>query len=262
MIATLKKYNLFVKAGAVVFVLFLFKTVADHFGWSIISINALTSAFFGGVFFILGIIMAGVVTDFKESEKIPGELAVLLKAVRNDTRILPDSSAQVGSLKKHIDSLARELLTAINTNLRANRWKKSDIDRIVNQINDDIGILWAQNAPPSILSKLRDSLTNIDRLSHRIDYIEETSFMPAAYKVLEIAVAAVLMIFVFSKNEWGLGGLLLFGAIGFVLVSLILLIKDIDNPFEVGKNTAADVDVSVLFKLEAVWQKQSGVDQL
>jgi hypothetical protein len=44
-----------------------------------------------------------------------------------------------------------------------------------------------------------------------------------------------------------IGGLLLFALITFVLT-------DIDNPFEYNKNTVADVDVSVLFKLESFWK--------
>jgi hypothetical protein len=259
MLSIVQKHSLFFKAGSVVAVLFLFKIIADHFGWSIISINTLTSAFFGGVFFVLGVIMAGVLTDFKESEKIPGELAVLLKAIRSEASMLPPVPG-FSSSKERIISLDTELLSMINSNLRANHWKKSGIDQIIDRMNAEIGILWSLNAPATILSKMRDSLVAIDRQSHRIDYIEETGFMPAAYKVVQIAVAAVLMIFVFSKNEWGVGGLLLFGAIGFVLLSLVLLIKDIDNPFEVGKNSAADVDVSVLFKLESFWEKQSGAD--
>jgi hypothetical protein len=34
----------------------------------------------------------------------------------------------------------------------------------------------------------------------------------------------------------------------------VQLIHDIDNPFEYGKNTVADVDTSVLFKLENFWK--------
>lgn len=254
MIVLFQKYRLFYKAGAIVGVLFLAKIVVDHFGWSVISINTLTSAFFAGVFFVLGIIMAGVVADFKEAEKVPGELAVLLKAMRNEASLIPENPTQFDSYKNRILDHNSELLSAINSNFRANHWKKSRIDDILNQINSDISVLWTQGAPTGLLLKLRDYLTSIDRISHRIDYIEETSFLPAAYKVVESAVAAVLLIFVFAKNEWGVGGLMLFGAIGFVLLSLVLLIKDIDNPFEVGKNSCADVDLSVLFKLERAWQ--------
>ena len=52
----------------------------------------------------------------------------------------------------------------------------------------------------------------------------------------------------------GFGGLLLFALIAFVLTAIVQLIHDIDNPFEYGKNTVADVDTSVLFKLEKFWK--------
>ena len=102
--------------------------------------------------------------------------------------------------------------------------------------------------------KLRDNLTNIDRLSHRLDYIAYTSGISGAYIICDLSLAAVLIIFIFAKNEWGFGGLLLFALIAFVLTAIVQLIHDIDNPFEYGKNTVADVDTSVLFKLENFWK--------
>jgi hypothetical protein len=46
-------------------------------------------------------------------------------------------------------------------------------------------------------------------------------------------------------------GLLLLGSIAFLLIGIILLIKDMDNPFEFGNGTHADVDLSILFELES-----------
>jgi len=34
------------------------------------------------------------------------------------------------------------------------------------------------------------------------------------------------------------------------LTSLMILIQDMDNPFEYGKNSAADVDLKILLKLK------------
>jgi hypothetical protein len=51
-----------------------------------------------------------------------------------------------------------------------------------------------------------------------------------------------------------IGGLALFALITFVLTAIVQLIHDIDNPFEYNKNTVAEVDVSVLFKLESFWK--------
>jgi hypothetical protein len=47
---------------------------------------------------------------------------------------------------------------------------------------------------------------------------------------------------------------LLFALVTFVLTAIVQLIHDIDNPFEYNRNTVADVDTSVLFKLEHFWK--------
>jgi hypothetical protein len=50
--------------------------------------------------------------------------------------------------------------------------------------------------------------------------------------------------------------LLLFGSVSFVLISLLMLIKDMDNPFEFGKKTSADVDLTILFDLEKEFENR------
>lgn len=97
---------------------------------------------------------------------------------------------------------------------------------------------------------MRSELTNIDRISNRIETISETTFIPAAYGIAELAVAAVLLVLLFVKTEPYYEGLALIGATSALLIGLILLIKDMDNPFEVGKDTYADVDMSLLWRLE------------
>jgi hypothetical protein len=158
--------------------------------------------------------------------------------------------AQEKDIICHIEGL----LTTINDNIRNNHWHKSQLDEEINKINKDIVDLWTKGASPAPLMKLRDNLTNLDRLSHRLDYIAYTSGISGAYVICDFSLAAVLIIFVFAKNDWGFGGLMLFALIAFVLASIVQLIHDIDNPFEYGKNTVADVDTSVLFKLENFWK--------
>ena len=40
-------------------------------------------AVFTGAFFVVGLLLAGIMTDFKESEKIPGEIACNLEAIQD-----------------------------------------------------------------------------------------------------------------------------------------------------------------------------------
>ena len=254
------RYSFFPRVILVVIALLVLKSLADNAGWAVIPINTLTGAFFGGVFFTISIIFAGAMTDYKEAEKIPGELAVILKALHNDARMLYPQKVEKASVDKLVMNTER-LLSVINENFRSNKWHKKNLDIVINQLADDIAVLIAAGASAGILMKMRDNLTAIDRLSHRIDAIQETSFIPSAYAMTELAVAAVLLIFIFAKNEWAFGGIALFSAISFVLIGIILLIRDMDNPFEYGKHTYADVDLSVLFKLETRWQNQQSTTE-
>jgi hypothetical protein len=43
-----------------------------------------------------------------------------------------------------------------------------------------------------------------------------------------------------------------------LLVALLLLIRDMDNPFEVGKKTYADIDLFLLWDLEKKLDEKTG----
>jgi len=125
-----------------------------------------------------------------------------------------------------------------------------EINSTMNAINNDICLLSGKGIAPPLIVKLRAELTSIDRISNRIKTIAETSFIPAAYGIAELAVGAVLIMLLFLKIEPVYEGFALIGATSSLLIGLILLIKDMDNPFEVGKKTYADVDLSLLWDLE------------
>ena len=97
---------------------------------------------------------------------------------------------------------------------------------------------------------MRNELANIDRISNRIETIKETTFIPAAYNVAQLAVVAAILTLLFTNIDRFIDGIIMTGVISLILISLILLIKDMDDPFEVGKKTYADIDLSLIYKLE------------
>ena len=86
--------------------------------------------------------------------------------------------------------------------------------------------------------------------------ITRTEFIPAAYAVAEIATAAVILVMLFIKNDPYLEGSVIFVFLSLMLISLVLLIKDMDNPFEFHQGTNADVDVETLFKLGTYFEER------
>jgi hypothetical protein len=248
----LRKYALFIRVGFIIAALVILELVVAWRGLAFITINSLTTTFLSGTFFIIGLILAGALSDYKEAEKIPAEFVTVLKSMHHDALILAEQSSSLESGR----SLARhteDLLVSINNNFRGNHWHKKALDPHIGEINADLSLLLQHSAPAVLVGKVRDNVTSVERLSNRVDVIIETSFIPTAYKVAEVAVAAVAFIFVFARNEWGAGGLVTMSAIVFLLASVVMLVKDMDNPFEYNKNTFADVDLSLLFRLEDYW---------
>jgi hypothetical protein len=241
-----KKWGLTIEALVIVFILLVLKALIFYYGLEVATASPLIPALVGGVIFTIAIIFTGTLADYKESEKIPGELAASIKALYNDSKVLPIDDKITSTMRIHI----KELLHAINSNFRKNNWDLHEINSTMNAINNDIRLLSVKGMAPPLIVKLRVELINIDKISNRIKTIAETSFIPAAYGIAELAVGAVLILLLFLKIEPVYEGLALIGATSSLLIGLILLIKDMDNPFEVGKKTYADVDLSLLWDLE------------
>ena len=95
------RYKLFFQAGIIGITVLLLMLIAAHYKLNVITINTLTGTFFGGVFFTISIIFTGVMTDFKEAEKIPGEMAVLLKAMHADAMLISTQGAECARGKRY-----------------------------------------------------------------------------------------------------------------------------------------------------------------
>ena len=242
----MKKWGLTLKVLAIVFILLIIKMVISQFDLDIATASPLITALVGGVIFTIAIIFTGTLTDYKESEKIPGELAASLKALYNDSMMVRNNDKITDDMRSHI----RELLQMMISNFRKNVWELDEIGSAMDSINEDIYKLAENGVAPQFLVKLRTEMINIDKISNRIETITETTFIPAAYGIAELAVAAVLLVLLFVRTDPYYEGLALIGATSSLLIGLIMLIKDMDNPFELGKNSYADVDLNILFGLE------------
>ncbi|MFZ2412127.1 MAG: hypothetical protein WAW23_11195 [Candidatus Methanoperedens sp.] len=249
----MKKWGLVFKVLAIVSVLLVIKRIIDIFNLDVATASPLITALVGGVIFTIAIIFTGTLTDYKESEKIPGELAASIKALYRDSRGAHTSNEKTSS---DMRSQVVGLLQVLNSNFRNNAWKLEELNPALDGIDDSINRLAEKGLAPPLVVKLRVELTNIERMSNRIKTIAETTFIPAAYGIAELAVAAVLLVLLFVKTEPYYEGLALIGATSSLLIGLIMLIKDMDNPFEVGKNSYADVDLYLLWELEDYFKKK------
>jgi len=249
------KWGLIFKAFGITLSLLMVRLVFDYLNFDILSVTSLITAFIGGAIFTIAIIFAGTLTDYKESEKIPSEIATSIRSFYSDLDLV---RVQDKTLVPRMQENTATLLRSINTNFRNNTWSMEEMDNAVDTLNADIGRLVDLNVPPNFIIKLKTEMTNIDRISHRVKTIAETSFIPAAYAISELAAAGVIILLFFVQLDPFYEGLILFTVLCMLLTALLLLIRDMDNPFEVGKKTYADIDLFLLWDLEKKLDEKTG----
>ncbi len=76
-----KKWGITTRAVVVTLILLIPRTIIDFYGMDVVPINTVVGAFITGAIFTIAIIFTGTFTDFKESEKVGGELAASLKTL-------------------------------------------------------------------------------------------------------------------------------------------------------------------------------------
>jgi hypothetical protein len=249
------KWGLIFKAFVITLALLVVRLIFDYLNFDVLSVTTLITAFIGGAIFTIAIIFAGTLTDYKESEKIPGEIATSIRTFYSDLDLIrvPDKT-----LVRRMQENTAALMRCINTNFRNNVWSMEKMGSAIDTLNADIAKLVDLNVAPNYVIKLKTEMTNIDRVSHRVKTIAETSFIPAAYAISELAAAGVIILLFFVRLDPFYEGLVLFTVLSMLLVALLLLIQDMDNPFEVGKKTYADIDLFLLWDLEKQLDEKTG----
>jgi hypothetical protein len=80
---------------------------------------------------------------------------------------------------------------------------------------------------------------------YRVEVIQETTFVPTVYGLAYIGTGLLTGGLLLTEIEPFGESLLFIGAISFLLVRLLLLIADLDNPFSSGPSMSVE-NVSVL----------------
>lgn len=248
-----KKWGIIFKAVLIMLGLLVIRTAIDLAGYDIIPVNRVVGAFITGAIFTIAIIFTGTFTDFKESEKVGSELATALKALYNDSRVLPLADEKpLIIFRSHI----RDLHRTIRDSLLENRFELSAVNQAMDRMNDDIRTLAFLNVAPPLIAKLRNEMGAIDKICNRIEVIIRTDFIPAAYALAEIATGGVVLLLFFLHMDNIFESTMIFVIVTTMLIGLLLLIHDMDNPFEFGADAYADVDLESLVMLENYFDEQ------
>ena len=151
----MNKWGLIIKAAGITGVLLIVRLVFDYLNYDVLSLTNLITAFISGAIFTIAIVFAGVLTDFKESEKIPGEIATSIRTLYSDLTLIRVPDKEITS---RMQEKVYNLLVTINTNFRNNTWNLKEMDHTIDLFVEDISRLVDMNVPPQFTVKLKNDL--------------------------------------------------------------------------------------------------------
>jgi|APCry1669188879_1035177.scaffolds.fasta_scaffold03140_6 hypothetical protein len=207
--------------------------------------NTLFTSLIASTVFLLGFLLSGVLSDYKESERIPGELSTSLETLALDINAIPtlNPNAEINPCLNSITILSKLLidwlLERVPTSQLICGFHKchQEVAKASIYLN---GCGTLQARPQAEMAALLKSI-------NRIETIRETCFIPLVYW-LAYASAIVLttgLLFVGGTNL--IESIFSSAAVTFLIFFLLFLISDLDNPFGLSNpKSAENISLDVL----------------
>jgi hypothetical protein len=241
----IRKYRLFLETTVIVACIVLVKLAADRLGFEFINVSGLFTSVIAGGVFVLSIILSGVIADFKESEKIPSDIAAALESIYEDARSIAESFPEVDveALRMRLANAIREIMVAVKSE------HPDDALPAISQLSASIVQMEKAGVPANYIVKLRQDQASVRRVIHRLHYIQTIQFLPSAYILAESIVVLIVALLIFSKLEPWLDGLILTAFVSYLFIFLLKLIRLVESPFKGEPDRTRD-DISLFLLRE------------
>ena len=199
-----------------------------------------------GVTLILGFMLGGVLTDYKESEKLPASVAVALSGFRSTAHSgLLAKDLDVSMINARISKVANAIAGwFVGTNSEEEMWNSlSDFPALIVDLEK-------AGMASHYVGRLMVLNGEINATLNRVAVVRNTSFVQSGYVLMSILVLVLqgslaIVSFPSSIMSWIAPSVL-----SLAYAYLWLLVRDLDNPFGHGENdgkgSGADVDITPL----------------
>jgi hypothetical protein len=240
--SNLLRWRVVAQTALIVLGIIAVKLIVAGFELEFISLSPLFTSVLAGGVFVLGLIVAGTLADYKEAERVPAEITAALTNIHDDCaafkQAFPDfdlehlEDTQVRIVASFLDDLAD---TDSTRALEA-------IDRL----NESFLELDRVGVQATYTSRLRNEQSSLRRNVLRVYHVQRTEFLPSANLLIQAIVAIIITVLVFMEIEPTYEAAIILGFISFFFISLLRLLHIMDRPFHVEERTDDDVSLFLL----------------
>ena len=185
------------------------------------------SPFLTVVSLMIGFMLAGVLTDFKEGEKIPGEIATSLETIGDTVEVVIAINKE--SDVSDFEPKFHQLVTTIDD------WflRQTGVGKCYTALDDFREVITRMHAAAGVSYTIRclGEVHNLRRSITRADVIERTSFVQVGYALLDVLVISTLLLLLSANYNTLVAEYFLITLLSLIYIYLARLIRDIDRPF-------------------------------
>lgn len=228
-------------------VLVAIKYVINANNWDFITFNPLVTTLIASTTFIVGFLLAGIIADFKEAERMPAEMVNNLENIWEEAKLFKKRAKDFNL--KTVQATLIELIDTLRDNLHVKHTRPNLTPSILilNKLSESYYEMESLGITANYLVRLKQEQGNVRRLLNRIFYIQRTQFIPSAYILVESITAIILVAFLFLESEATVAQFLVYAFIAYIFIYINRLIRIIENPFKEGVHSLDDVSM-FLFK--------------
>lgn len=222
------RWSLVLKTMPFVIAVILIKLLVHYLNYEILPLNALFTAVISANIFLIGFLISGVLVDYKESEKIPGDLAASLETMADEGYIIYKNK----NSKVALDYLI--YLSELNKAIVDWFYKNERTENLMKKLSglNDYFLEFEALTQANFIARLKQEQNNIRKILTRTHTIRETSFLGTGYAIAEIITFILVLGLIFIKIDPFYASMFFVSFVSFMLIYMIYFIKDIDNPFD------------------------------
>lgn len=236
--------RLLLQALPVAFGMIVLKWIYDASSVTHLALSPLLTGVIAAEVFIVGFMLSGTAADFKEAERLPGELAASLETVADECLIM-DIELKLPEARQCVAQLVD-----IGYSVRMWLLCNDGFDEVMADLRalNPMFIVFAPKIQPGFTTRLKSEQATMRKLVIRMDTMRRTSYVSAGYLIAEVTALVIFVLLLITDVGQMAPTVLVVGVISYLLVYTLALIRDLDDPFEYpgGQPGAADVNLDVL----------------
>jgi hypothetical protein len=250
------RWRILIDTGLIVAGLAVVKLLVDLVGVEFVSVTPLSTSVIAGGIFLVSLLLSGTLADYKESEKMPADIAGSLESIYEDGVSLHE--ANTGFDLPKLARLLHEVLRCLRSDLESDLETSNSRSTIqaLSGLSGSFREMEALGVPPNYIVRLKQEQSNVRKIVLRIYHIQRTRFVPSAYTLLQSVVFLIILLLIVTKIDPLYDGVIVVAFVAFLFVYLIRLIQTIDTPFRPSEHTLDDVSLFLLRELDERISKQ------